>query len=168
MLRQLSEVEKHVCFSAKTYRSCQVWPKIRGCSMKKSDIKTSDASKSLDDRLAALDEKLDSREKAEEAKKKSAKSDMTGFGAALKLSSEFISAILVGAGIGYLIDRLAGTLPWGMIFFLLLGFAAGVVNVMRAAGKMSDPYQSGPSMPRHKKDSQHNAGHDDMYDDDED
>lgn len=136
--------------------------------MKKPNIKTSDASKSLDDRLAALDEKLDSREKAEEAKKHSAKSDMSGFGAGLKLSSEFISAILVGAGIGYLIDRLLGTLPWGMIFFLLLGFVAGVVNVMRAAGKMSDPYQSGPSMPRHKKDSHQNTDQNDMYDDDDD
>ncbi|MBL1406556.1 MAG: ATP F0F1 synthase subunit I [Hyphomicrobiales bacterium] len=136
--------------------------------MKKSDIKTSDVSKSLDDRLATLDEKLETREKIEEAKKQKPKSDMSGFGAGLKLSSEFISAILVGAGIGYLIDRLVGTLPWGMIFFLLLGFAAGVVNVMRAAGKMSDPYQSGPSMPRHKKDSQHQKGQDDLYDDDED
>jgi ATP synthase protein I len=29
---------------------------------------------------------------------------------------------------------LLGTSPWGMIVFLLLGFAAGVLNVMRAAG----------------------------------
>lgn len=136
--------------------------------MKKPDINTSNASKSLDDRLAALDEKLESRQKAEKVKKLGAKSNMTGFGSALKMSSEFISAILVGAGIGYLIDRLIGTLPWGMIFFLLLGFVAGVVNVMRAAGKMSDPYQSGPSMPRHNKGSQNSTDHDDMYDDDED
>jgi ATP synthase protein I len=41
---------------------------------------------------------------------------------------------LVGAGLGWLIDRLLGISPWGLIVFLLLGFAAGVLNVMRSAG----------------------------------
>jgi ATP synthase protein I len=40
----------------------------------------------------------------------------------------------VGAGIGWLLDRWLGISPWGMIVFLLLGFSAGVLNVMRAAG----------------------------------
>ncbi|MDH3195403.1 MAG: AtpZ/AtpI family protein, partial [Hyphomicrobiales bacterium] len=35
------------------------------------------------------------------------------------------------------LDARAGTTPWGMIGFLLLGFAAGVVNVMRSAEKMA-------------------------------
>jgi ATP synthase protein I len=51
-----------------------------------------------------------------------------------RLSTEFVAGILVGAAIGWLIDRFAGTSPWGMIVFLLLGFAAGVLNVVRAAG----------------------------------
>jgi ATP synthase protein I len=41
---------------------------------------------------------------------------------------------VVGAGIGWLIDRWLGVSPWGLIVFLLLGFAAGVLNVMRSAG----------------------------------
>ena len=45
-----------------------------------------------------------------------------GYGQALKLSSEFIAGIAVGAGLGWIIDRLAGTSPWGLIVFLLLGF----------------------------------------------
>jgi ATP synthase protein I len=40
----------------------------------------------------------------------------------LKLSSEFIAGVAVGAGLGWVIDRLAGTSPWGLIVFLLLGF----------------------------------------------
>ena len=44
--------------------------------------------------------------------------------------------VLVGAGLGWLIDRLLGISPWGLIVFLLLGFAAGVFNVMRSAGVM--------------------------------
>jgi ATP synthase protein I len=41
---------------------------------------------------------------------------------------------MVGAGLGWLIDRGLGISPWGLIVFLLLGFAAGVLNVMRSAG----------------------------------
>ena len=51
-----------------------------------------------------------------------------------RLSIELVAGVLVGAAIGWLIDRALGLSPWGMIVFLLLGFAAGVLNVMRAAG----------------------------------
>lgn len=64
-----------------------------------------------------------------------------GFGAALKMSSEFVAGILVGAGLGYLLDLLAGTTPWGLIVFLFLGFAAGVLNVLRSAGQVAQPAQ---------------------------
>lgn len=57
-----------------------------------------------------------------------------GYGQAFKLSSEFIAAIAVGVGIGWMADRLAGTSPWGLIVFLLLGFGAGILNVLRSAG----------------------------------
>jgi len=46
--------------------------------------------------------------------------------------------VLVGAVIGWLLDRWLGISPWGLIVFLLLGFAAGVLNVMRAAGVVRD------------------------------
>jgi ATP synthase protein I len=51
-----------------------------------------------------------------------------------RLSSELIAGVLVGAVIGWGVDRLLSTSPWGLIVFFLLGFAAGVINVMRAAG----------------------------------
>ena len=63
---------------------------------------------------------------------------MTGVGAALKLSSEFIAGIAVGVGIGWVIDRWAGTSPWGLIVFLLLGFGAAVLNVLRSAGMVAE------------------------------
>jgi ATP synthase protein I len=62
----------------------------------------------------------------------------TGYGQALRLSSEFIAGVAVGAGLGWIVDRLAGTSPLGLIVFLLLGFGAGVLNVMRSAGKIAD------------------------------
>ncbi len=51
-----------------------------------------------------------------------------------RLSSELVAGVLVGAGLGWLIDRLLGVSPWGFFIFLLLGFAAGVLGVMRSAG----------------------------------
>lgn len=63
---------------------------------------------------------------------------MAGFGNALRLSSEFIAGIAVGAGLGWLIDRFAGTSPFGLIVFLLLGFVAGVLNVLRSAGVVAE------------------------------
>jgi ATP synthase protein I len=45
--------------------------------------------------------------------------------------------VLVGAGFGWLIDRWLGILPWGTFVFALLGFTAGVLNVMRQAGVAS-------------------------------
>jgi len=55
----------------------------------------------------------------------------------LRLSSELVAGVLGGAALGWGFDRLLSTSPWGLIVFLLLGFVAGVVNVMRAAGVMA-------------------------------
>jgi ATP synthase protein I len=41
---------------------------------------------------------------------------------------------LLGAALGWVLDYWLGISPWGLIVFLLLGFTAGVLNVMRAAG----------------------------------
>ena len=63
----------------------------------------------------------------------------SGYARGFRLSSELVAGVLVGAGIGWLIDRLLGISPWGLTVFLLLGFAAGVLNVMRSAGLMASP-----------------------------
>jgi len=63
----------------------------------------------------------------------------SGYARGFRLSSEFVAGVLVGAGIGWLIDRWLGVSPWGLIVFLLLGFAAGVLNLMRSAGLIAGP-----------------------------
>jgi ATP synthase protein I len=60
--------------------------------------------------------------------------DSSAMARGLRLSSELVAGVLVGAGIGWLLDHWLGISPWGMIVFLLLGFAAGILNVIRAAG----------------------------------
>jgi ATP synthase protein I len=51
-----------------------------------------------------------------------------------RLSSELVAGVVVGAVIGWGFDRLLSTSPFGLIVFFLLGFVAGVVNVVRSAG----------------------------------
>ena len=55
----------------------------------------------------------------------------------LRLGSEFVAAIIVGAGLGYIIDMFLPTRPWGLVVLLLLGFAAGVLNVVRTTVQMN-------------------------------
>ena len=54
-----------------------------------------------------------------------------------RLSSELIAGVVVGAAIGWGFDRLLSTSPFGFIVFVLLGFTAGVFNVVRSAGAAS-------------------------------
>lgn len=76
------------------------------------------------------------RRVAEQAAAAPAK-DMSGWNRGMRLGSEFVAAILVGAGIGYLLDLWLGTSPWLLLVMLLVGFAAGVLNVVRTANEMN-------------------------------
>jgi ATP synthase protein I len=56
----------------------------------------------------------------------------------LRLSSELVAGVVVGGAIGYALDYWLGIRPWGFIVFVLLGFVAGILNLMRAAGFVAD------------------------------
>jgi ATP synthase protein I len=62
------------------------------------------------------------------------RADASGLARGFRLSTELVAGVLVGAALGWLIDRWLGISPWGLIVFLLLGFVAGVLNLMRVAG----------------------------------
>jgi ATP synthase protein I len=98
----------------------------------------------LSERLGSLDHRLskirDSRkigtdQSADEQDAAQARASAMAVG--LRLSSELVAGVIVGAALGWGFDRLLSTSPWGLIAFLMLGFIAGVVNVMRAAGVMA-------------------------------
>ena len=57
-------------------------------------------------------------------------------GAAFKLGTELVSAVLVGTIIGFILDTWFDTKPWLIIFFFFLGSAAGILNVIKTAKKM--------------------------------
>ena len=50
-----------------------------------------------------------------------------------RMVTELVSGLLIGFGIGYGIDMLAGTMPIFLILFTLLGFGAGVNVMVRTA-----------------------------------
>jgi ATP synthase protein I len=90
----------------------------------------------LDARLEALGEELKARGITDEpaAADSGARSRDSGQGRAWRLATEFVAGILVGGAIGWFFDSWLGTTPWGLIVFLMLGFAAGVLNALRTAG----------------------------------
>jgi ATP synthase protein I len=99
-----------------------------------------DREESLEERRNSLDERLKQARLGEEAASKPVEGSRKGYSEALKISSEFVSAIVVGGLLGYLLDYFLPTKPWGMIVFVFLGFCAGVLNVLRTTGKVSSPH----------------------------
>ena len=87
----------------------------------------------LSRRLRDLDRRIGQR-RDETAAPVEPQDRRAGMGLALRLAADFAAGVIVGAAIGWGIDWLLGISPWGMIVFLLLGFVAGVLNVLRSAG----------------------------------
>ena len=95
------------------------------------------AEAALSARLRGLGAKLGQAERRKEDQREPVQvggSDPSAIARGFRLSTELVAGVIVGAIIGWVLDRLLGISPWGLIVFLLLGFAAGVLNVMRAAG----------------------------------
>jgi ATP synthase protein I len=103
----------------------------------------SDEEADLSARLQSLGQRLARKEGTSRQTETgpSSKSDPSAIARGFRLSTELVGGVAVGAFIGWALDRWLGISPWGMIVFLLLGFAAGVINVMRAAGVSSRPGQ---------------------------
>ena len=77
------------------------------------------------------------------AKKKANKNSFTNnkkntssLGAALKLRTEMVAAVLVGSIIGFILDNWFDSKPWLTIIFFFVGAAAGILNVIRSAKLM--------------------------------
>jgi ATP synthase protein I len=87
----------------------------------------------LDARLRAAQDRVDSRTGGGEG---DGGQPTSGFGLAFRVGIELVSALAVGVGIGWLLDRWLGTKPWLMVVFFFLGSAAGVLNVWRSVSGM--------------------------------
>jgi len=90
----------------------------------------------LSARLKSLDARISqaSGHRAEPEPRARQTSDASAMGQAFRLSAEFVAGVAAGGIIGWIVDHFAGTSPWGLIVCLILGFCAGMLNLLRAAG----------------------------------
>jgi ATP synthase protein I len=103
----------------------------------KGENPTSSGDADLSARLKSLDTRLDKatadRRETTEPRTRST-SNSSAIGQAFRLSAEFVAGVIAGGIVGWIVDRLFGIAPWGLIVCLMLGFCAGMLNLMRAAG----------------------------------
>lgn len=96
----------------------------------------------LSARLRRLGEQLDSQRGVRSSDPAPAAQNTatpSGFARGFQLSSELVGGVVVGGLIGWALDYWLGISPWGLIVFVLVGFVAGILNVMRSAGVWPSP-----------------------------
>ena len=115
--------------------------------MADEDRKPDEDEQAMKARLEALSAALDRRQQGridqadvEEANQRTGRAMSLGF----RVVSELVAGIIVGGGVGYLLDRWLGTKPILLILFGLLGTAGGFWNIIRATSlPLSGPPRQG-------------------------
>jgi ATP synthase protein I len=90
----------------------------------------------LNERIAKAQAELDAQQRPPKSSV-----DGPGMGLGFRMAADFVAAIIVGAVLGWGIDALLHTSPWGLIACLMLGFITGVWNVVRTAQAANKPPQ---------------------------
>ena len=52
-----------------------------------------------------------------------------------RFAVEIVAATAVGSALGWQLDRWLGSKPWFLLLFMLLGLAAGFINLMRVVNR---------------------------------
>ena len=82
-----------------------------------------------EDKLKELKDRIETAKSSNTPNTKKNKESGAGFG--FKISTEIIGALVVGVGIGLIVDKYLGTKPFGLIIFFIFGALAGFLNVYR-------------------------------------
>jgi ATP synthase protein I len=69
------------------------------------------------------------------AEKESLPETVRTIGALSTVGFSFVLAIVMGAAIGWWLDKTFGTSPWLFFLFFVFGIVAGILNVYRTAGR---------------------------------
>ena len=96
-------------------------------------------------RIAGLGDKLGKvRGQRDAEARASLDAEMRGRGMAygMRMAAELVAAVIVGGIIGWGLDWLLGTKPWLFLLFFVLGFAAGILNVVRAYERMQRDFKA--------------------------
>ena len=86
--------------------------------------------------LRALGERLDAAQRRN-APEQSRSAPPTSMGIAFRFTAELVSALVVGGAMGWGLDWLFHTRPVFLVVMFVLGAAAGIRNVMRAAKEIN-------------------------------
>ena len=76
------------------------------------------------------------KNKAKSRKSSKNEESSSNMGTAFKMSTELVSAVVVGTIIGFILDNWFGTKPWLILIFFFVGVIAGILNVVRSAKNM--------------------------------
>ena len=84
--------------------------------------------KKNDDLSKRIDKALNKEGKKDKTDKNNNHSLVSAFS---RVATELLAGLLIGAGIGWTIDKWMNSSPWFLIIFFLLGGAAGILNLWR-------------------------------------
>ena len=82
-----------------------------------------------ENKLKELKDRIETAKSSNTSNTKKNKESGAGFG--FKISTEIIAALVVGVGIGLIVDKYFETKPFGLIIFFIFGALAGFLNVYR-------------------------------------
>lgn len=92
-----------------------------------------------DARIDALEERLRAAREREDRRNQP---KATGVDANYRMGNRVLADLLGGIGggalIGYVIDRFAGTAPWGLLVMMFLGIIVAFRNIIRMANRKPD------------------------------
>lgn len=92
-----------------------------------------------DEALRRFDERYDALAASTRRKPGGLASGGAGAEAGYRVLGELLGGVLGGLGLGWVLDRVAGTTPWGLIGGVVIGLAAAVWLVARSALKPGSP-----------------------------
>ncbi|TNE61612.1 MAG: hypothetical protein EP335_15190 [Alphaproteobacteria bacterium] len=104
-----------------------------------------------DPKLADLEQRLSAARKKAEPEPENTTGKGSAMGVAFKMGIELVAGVAVGVLIGLTLDKWLATPPVFLFVFLIMGFAAGLRNVIREARKMQDQ-DADPVSQEHGKD----------------
>ena len=97
----------------------------------------------FDERLSAAQRRRDDKF-GEDSDKGGKTSGQGGIGFAFKIGADIVAALIVGVGIGLILDSWLETKPWFLVLFFVLGAAAGrgfemTAGYSKPGGKATEP-----------------------------
>lgn len=92
-----------------------------------------------DARIDALEARLKAaREREDERNRPHVSGADANYRSGNRVLADLLGGLLGGAVLGWLVDALAGTTPWGLLVGLFLGIVVAFRNIFRMANKRSD------------------------------